>query len=159
MIKNLTLAITLFFTSTSVFTTASVFAVDSLITHQSQFSPKITADRFESIIKDKGFTVFARIDHQKNAEGVELSLPATEVIIFGNPKIGTQLMQCNQQVAIDLPQKVLITEDAHNKVWLSYNNPQYLKQRHDIKGCDAVLDKISTVLESLSKAATTQSKS
>ncbi|GGQ07427.1 DUF302 domain-containing protein [Shewanella litoralis] len=156
MIKNLSLAMTLFFTSTSVFTATSVFALDSLVTLQSQYSPKATADRFESIIKDKGFTVFARIDHQKNAEAVELSLPATEVIIFGNPKIGTQLMQCNQQVAIDLPQKVLITEDANNKVWLSYNNPQYLKQRHDIKGCDAVLDKVSHVLNTLAKAATTK---
>ena len=142
--------------ATVVKDSSPTLTVDGRVTLQSQYSPKATADRFESIIKDKGFTVFARIDHQKNAEAVELSLPATEVIIFGNPKIGTQLMQCNQKVAIDLPQKVLITEDANNKVWLSYNNPQYLKQRHDIKGCDAVLEKVSNVLNTLAKAATTK---
>jgi len=137
MIKNISLAVAVLFASTNV------YAVESLITVESHYSAKETADRFESIIKDKGFTVFARIDHQKNAAGVNLTLRPTEVIIFGNPNIGTQLMQCNQLVAIDLPQKVLVSEDADNKVWLSYNNPQYIKQRHSITGCDEVINKMS----------------
>ncbi|KVX03122.1 DUF302 domain-containing protein [Shewanella frigidimarina] len=151
MIKNISLAFVVLIASTQA------YAVESLISLESHYSAKETADRFESIIKDKGFTVFARIDHQKNAAGVDLTLTPTEVIIFGNPKIGTQLMLCNQMVAIDLPQKVLISEDADNKVWLSYNNPEYIKQRHNIAGCDKVISKISGVLSKLSMAATAKS--
>ncbi|WP_350433262.1 DUF302 domain-containing protein [Shewanella sp. H8] len=151
MIKNISLAFVVLIASTQA------YAVESLISLESHYSAKETADRFESIIKDKGFTVFARIDHQKNAAGVDLTLRPTEVIIFGNPKIGTQLMLCNQMVAIDLPQKVLISEDADNKVWLSYNNPEYIKQRHNIAGCDKVISKISGVLSKLSMAATAKS--
>lgn len=131
-------------------------AEESLITLESQFSAKETADRFESIIKVKGFTLFARIDHQKNAAGVNMKLRPTEVIIFGNPQAGTPLILCEQIVAIDLPQKVLITEDSNKRVWLSYNNPHYIKARHNIKGCDNVVNKISNVLSKLSRAATSK---
>lgn len=131
-------------------------AEESVITFKSHYSAKETADRFEAIIKNKNLTLFARIDHKKNAENVDLALKPTEVIIFGNPNVGTPLMQCSQQVAIDLPQKVLITQDADQNVWLSYNNPNYLKKRHNIKGCDEVLSKIARVLNNLSKAAITK---
>ncbi|MBB1317137.1 DUF302 domain-containing protein [Shewanella sp. SR43-4] len=150
MIKNISLALITLIASTHA------LALENLITVESHYSAKETADRFESIIKDKGFTVFARIDHQKNAAGVNLTLRPTEVIVFGNPNIGTQLMQCNQLAAIDLPQKALISEDADNKVWLSYNNPQYLKQRHNITGCDKVMNKIAAALNTLSIAATSK---
>jgi len=86
---------------------------------------------------------------------VGLELRATAVIVFGNPKIGTPLMQCAQKVVIDLPQKVFITEDSEKRVWLSYNNPEYLKERHNIVGCNKVINKISAVLNKLSIAATT----
>ena len=131
----------------------SVVASDGLVKYESHYSVKETADRFESIAKSKGLTLFVRIDHQANASGVGLELRPTEVIIFGNPKVGTPLMQCAQEVAIDLPQKVMVSEDANNKVWLSYNNPNYLMKRHEIKGCDEVINKISDVLSKLSKAA------
>ena len=84
---------------------------------------------------------------------MDLKLRPTEVIIFGNPNVGTLLMQCAQNVAIDLPQKVMVNEDENNKVWLTYNNPNYLMKRHDIKGCDEVIGKISGVLSKLSEAA------
>ncbi|MUK51544.1 DUF302 domain-containing protein [Aliivibrio fischeri] len=131
----------------------SVAASEDLVKYESHYSVKETADRFESIAKNKGLTLFSRIDHQKNARGVGLELRPTEVIIFGNPKVGTLLMQCSQDVAIDLPQKVLVSEDADNKVWLSYNNPSYLMKRHEIKGCDEVINKVSGILSKLSKAA------
>ena len=73
--------------------------------------------------------------------------------MFGNPKAGTPLMHCEQSIAIDLPQKILISEDADKKVWLSYNNPEYLKNRHNIKGCDTEISNISKALNSVSKAA------
>ncbi|MFS1477775.1 DUF302 domain-containing protein, partial [Vibrio lentus] len=95
---------------------------------------------------------FARVDHQKNAASVNLELRPTEVIIFGNPKVGTPLMQCAQDVAIDLPQKVMVSEDDNKKVWLTYNNPTYLMERHQIQGCDEVIKKISGVLSKLSEA-------
>jgi uncharacterized protein (DUF302 family) len=146
MNKSLLLGIVLFSTS------FSVAASDGLVKYESHYSVKETADRFENIAKSKGLTLFARVDHQKNASNVGLELRPTEVIIFGNPNVGTPLMQCAQEVAIDLPQKVLISEDSDKKVWLSYNNPNYLMKRHDIKGCDEVINKISGVLSNLSKA-------
>ena len=73
--------------------------------------------------------------------------------MFGNPKAGTPLMNCEQSVAIDLPQKILISEDADKKVWLSYNNPEYLKSRHNIKGCDTEIANIAKALDGVSKAA------
>ncbi|WP_305840196.1 DUF302 domain-containing protein [Photobacterium leiognathi] len=130
----------------------SVSANDGLVRYESHYSVKETADRFESTAKDKGFTLFARVDHQKNAENVGLDLRPTEVIVFGSPKVGTLLMQCAQSSAIDLPQKVLISKDEDNKVWLSYNNPDYLMKRHSIQNCSAVVEKISSVLNGLAKA-------
>jgi uncharacterized protein (DUF302 family) len=137
-------------------TSSFASATDSTISIESQYSAKETADRFVSIIKSKGLTLFARIDHQENATTVDLKLRATEVIIFGNPKIGTPLMQCSQEAAIDLPQKVLIRKGSDNKTWISYNNPEYLKNRHNIKGCDLIINKISKVLRSLSNAAASE---
>ncbi|PMM34464.1 DUF302 domain-containing protein [Vibrio lentus] len=130
----------------------SVAASDGLVKYESNYSVKETADRFEDIAKSKGLTLFARVDHQKNAASVNLELRSTEVIIFGNPKVGTPLMQCAQDVAIDLPQKVMVSEDDNKKVWLTYNNPTYLMERHQIQGCDEVIKKISGVLSKLSEA-------
>ncbi|MBT3147425.1 DUF302 domain-containing protein [Neptunomonas phycophila] len=150
MVKSLSLGVAL-----AVFS-LSASAEDSLVKYESIYSVKETADRFENIAKSKGLTVFTRINHQQNAANVGLELRPTEVIIFGNPKVGTPLMQCSQDVAIDLPQKVMITEDSNNKVWLSYNNPNYLVQRHSIEGCDEVIKKVSGVLGALSTAAVAQ---
>lgn len=134
-------------------TTTTINAEKGLVTLQSNHSVKDTADKLASILESKGMTVFARVDHQKNAAGVNLELRPTQVIMFGNPKAGTPLMQCEQSVAIDLPQKILISEDADDKVWLSYNNPDYLKTRHDIQGCDTAIDNISKALSGISQAA------
>ena len=134
-------------------TTTAINAEKGLVTMQSNHSVQDTADKLVSIIESKGMKVFARVDHQKNAQGVDLALRPTQVIMFGNPKAGTPLMNCEQTVAIDLPQKILISEDADKKVWLSYNNPEYLKTRHNIKGCDTVIDNISKALNAVSTAA------
>lgn len=123
-----------------------VFAADGLIAVKSTHSVSDTADKLESLLKDKGMTVFARIDHAKSAETAGLDLRPTQLVIFGNPKVGTPLMQCAQSVAIDLPQKALIWEDAEGQVWIGYNDPQYLKQRHEVEGCDEVIGKIEGAL-------------
>lgn len=147
MTKVITLIlVTLFFSN-------HVAATQSLISIESKFSVKETADRFESIVVKKGLTLFARINHHKNAASVNLTLRETEVILFGNPKVGTPLMQCAQEVAIDLPQKVMVWKDDQDKVWVSYNNPYYLKARHAMKGCSKTIYKISNVLKALSNLA------
>ncbi len=134
-------------------TMAAINAEKGLVTMQSNHSVQDTADKLAAIIESKGMKVFARVDHQKNAQGVDLTLRPTQVIMFGNPKAGTPLMNCEQSVAIDLPQKILINEDADKKVWLSYNSPEYLKDRHNVKGCDTQLANIAKALDGVSKAA------
>ncbi len=91
-----------------------------------------TIDRLESLVKSKGLTVFARIDFSGDAAKAGLSMPPTQMLIFGNPKAGTPLMLATPSVAIDLPLKALAWQDAEGKVWLSYNTPEYLKQRHGL---------------------------
>ena len=145
--KNIVTGIMIFLLS------VSVFGVEGMTTIESDYSVNETADRFIKVIEKKGLTLFTRINHQNNAQNAGLTLRATEVIIFGNPKIGTPLMHCAQSVAIDLPQKVLIHKDENNKVFVSYNNPEYIKSRHDIEGCDQIINKISNVLAKLTQAA------
>jgi uncharacterized protein (DUF302 family) len=89
-------------------------------------------DRLEIEIKSKGLTVFARIDHAEGAAAIGMSLRPTELIIFGNAKGGTPLMQANQTVGIDLPLKVLVYQDDDGKTWLAYNNPSWIAQRHGL---------------------------
>lgn len=134
----------------------SAIASEGLVSLESPYTVKKTADRFESIILAKGLSLFARIDHKENAESVNLAMPETELILFGNPKVGTPLMNCAPAVAIDLPQKVMIQKGNDNKVRISYNNPEYLQKRHDIQGCDQVISKIAAVLNKLSTAAISQ---
>jgi len=145
--KKLTLFILLF-------VTMPTFAHDHLISTESAFSVKETADRFEALIKEKGLTFFARIDHSANAKGVDLELNPTELILFGNPKVGTLLMQCKATVAIDLPQKALVWQSDEGKVMFAYNNPEHLKELHNMEGCDAVIQKISGLLSGLATATT-----
>lgn len=125
-----------------------------VITLESAHSVSDTTSKLESILKDKGMTVFARIDHAAGALKTGQSLRPTELLIFGNPKVGTPLMQCQQTIALDLPQKALIWEDAQGKTWLSYNDPKYLKNRHQLKSCEAVLEKVSKALETFATLAT-----
>lgn len=132
----------------------SVMAAEGMVTIKSNYSTEATADKLEAVLEEKGMTVMNRINHAEGAKKAGLELRSTEVVIFGNPKVGTPLMQCAQSVAIDLPQKALIWEDSERVVWLGYNDPEYLKQRHDIEGCDEVIEKVKGALENFAKAAT-----
>lgn len=133
-------------------TDASDDTTEALISTQSALSVEETADKLEAMMKEKGLTVFARINHAVNAEKVDLHLRPTELIIFGNPKVGTPLMQCSQTIAIDLPQKMLVWQDKEGKSWLSYNNPDALRERHNVEGCGETLAKVKKVLGGLSAA-------
>ena len=77
----------------------------------------------------------------------------SNLIIFGNPKVGSPLMKCQQTIALDLPQKALIWEDKNEKVWISYNSPKYLVERHNLKGCENIIAKVEKALAGISKAA------
>lgn len=132
----------------------SLMAAEGMVTVKSNHSTEATADKLEAVLEEKGMTVVNRINHAEGAKKAGLELRPTEVVIFGNPKVGTPLMQCAQTVAIDLPQKALIWEDSEGVVWLGYNNPEYLRQRHNIEGCDEVIEKVKGALESFAKAAT-----
>jgi uncharacterized protein (DUF302 family) len=107
-------------------------AENGLVTIASTHTVKETIDRLEAEVKAKGLTVFARIDHAAGAVAAALPLRPTELLIFGNAKGGTPLMQAAQTIGIDLPLKALAWEDATGKVWLSYNDPAWLAGRHDI---------------------------
>jgi uncharacterized protein (DUF302 family) len=137
-----------------VFFCSSAIADDGIVRVKSNHDVKVTADRLEQVLNAKGMTVFIRIDHAAGAEKVGKKLRPTELVIFGNPKIGTPLMQCAQSIGMDLPQKALISEDESGQVWFFYNDPMYLAKRHDVKGCDEVLKKVSNALAKFSAKAT-----
>jgi uncharacterized protein (DUF302 family) len=105
-----------------------------LITYPSSYDPVRTADRLVSVVTERGMTVLARIDHAQAAAGVGLDLRPTQVLIFGNPKAGTPLMQAVQTTGIDLPLKALVWQDEAGKTWLSYNDPSWLAERHGLPG-------------------------
>jgi uncharacterized protein (DUF302 family) len=98
----------------------------------SPYSVPETLQRIESLLQEKGLAIFCRIDHSGEAEKVGLKMHPTQLIIFGSPKGGTPVMVASPTMAIDLPLKALVWEDAGGKVWLSHNSPEYLQQRHNV---------------------------
>lgn len=107
-------------------------ASKSIVNKASHHSVEETVDRLISILQSKGITLFAVIDHSGEAEKVGLKMPATKLLIFGNPKAGTPLMLAAPTIAIDLPLKILVWEDVGRTVWLSYNSADYLQNRHGL---------------------------
>ena len=127
---------------------------NGLTTIPSAFGAKETMDRLESAITAKGLTVFARIDHAAGAAAVDMPLRPTEVLVFGNAKGGTPLMEANQSVGIDLPLKALVYQDADGKVWLAYNDPSWIAQRHGLGAAvGANVDGLAKALEVLATQA------
>jgi len=106
---------------------------EGIVKIPSHHSVDQTVDKLKTILQSKGVTLFALVDHSGEAEKVGLKMPPTKLLIFGNPKGGTPLMLVSPSVAIDLPLKILVAEDSQGKVWISYNSPEYLKERHDLR--------------------------
>ena len=127
-------------------------AADGLIDIPSAHKAKATMDRLESLVKERGLNVFARIDHAAGASQVGKTLRPTELLIFGNPQGGTPFMECAQTVGIDLPLKALVWVDSNGKTWLSYNDPAYLGQRHGVPTCPSV-EGLRKALAGLAQAA------
>ena len=135
-----------------VFTASWATAADGVIAVKSPYEAKETMNRFEDIAKQRGLTVFARIDHAAGAAKVGKALRPTEVLIFGNPQGGTPLMECAQSAGIDLPLKALVWEDEAKQVWLGYNDAAYLAKRHGAAACPAV-EALGKALSGLATAA------
>jgi len=116
----------------------AVHAADGLVTAPSTMSVADTMDKFEKIVSGKGMKIFSRVNHTAGAKSIGQELRPTQLLIFGNPKGGTPLMNCSQSFAIDLPLKALVWEDAKGKVWLGVNDMDMLAKRHNATDCPAV---------------------
>lgn len=125
-----------------------------LITKKSNQSFDETYSKLVDVIENNpNLKIIAQLDHQANAASVGLTLNPTKIIMFGNPKLGTPLMQSTQSTGLDLPQKILVSQDDDGIVKILYNDPQYLQKRHGIEQKDEVLTKISGALDKITSAA------
>jgi uncharacterized protein (DUF302 family) len=130
-------------------------AADGLITIESRYGPEETMNRFEAEVRARGLTVFAHIDHAAGAAAVGLPLRPTDLLIFGNAKVGTPLMQATQTMGIDLPLKALVWQDTSGTAWLSYNDPGFLVHRHGVDGAhETEVGAMAAALNAIARKAT-----
>ncbi len=122
-----------------------------IIDRRSHYSVEQTVERLKGLLQSRGIKLFALVDHSGEAEKAGMQMLPTKLLIFGNPVAGTPLMVAAPSVAIDLPLKILIREDGHGKVWVSYNSPDYLKERHGLTA--ELLQNIAVVETLAAKAA------
>jgi len=128
-------------------------AAPGLVVLESSVDVAETLDRIEATLEENGLVVVARVDHAANAAGVGEELRPTQLLIFGNPALGTTLLQSTQTIGIDLPQKFLAWEDATGQVYLAYNDPAYLAERHAIGEQDETIEQVSDALAMLARGA------
>ena len=147
-----TLAVSLSLFSLGALAAGAADTTLGLVVLKSPHSAKATMDKLEQVVKSKNLNVFARIDHAAGAAKVDKTLRPTEVLIFGNPQGGTPFMECAQTVGIDLPLKALVWQDAAGQVWLGYNDPAFIAQRHGVPDCPSVKP-LRNALAAISQAA------
>jgi uncharacterized protein (DUF302 family) len=151
-LRTLAVAVTLFLAST-----VSASAVDGLITKPSAYPATETLERLEAALKERGFIIFTRLDHAAAAESVGIKMPKSTVLVFGNPRLGTPVFIKHPTLAIDLPLKALVWEDASGKVSLSYNSAQYLLVtiygRHGAPTNPEAMTRIESLLTAATDAA------
>ena len=129
-------------------------AAEGLTTIKSHFGPKDTMNRLEAEVKARGLTVFAHIPHAAGAAAAGVPLRPNDLLIFGNAKVGTPLMQSAPTIGIDLPLKVLVWQDAEGSTWLSYNDPAWLARRHELgSDAEATVKTLAGVLAAVTAAA------
>ncbi|MGF1683875.1 DUF302 domain-containing protein [Photobacterium minamisatsumaniensis] len=151
-----TCIVALLFFSFPLLSSTNPADVEGLEMVSSPYTVSQTAENLVTVLEQNNMQVFSRINHSQAAKDVGIALRPTELVIFGNPEVGSKLMQCQQSMGIDLPLKALIIEDEDGKVWLSYNAPSYLEKRHKLVGCNALGEKIATSLAKFSALATKQ---
>ncbi len=127
--------------------------VSGLITKKSPYSVGVTIDRLENALRKKGITIVTRWSHHDKAKGVGISLRPTELLLFGNPKLGSHMFTSRQTAGIDLPMKALAWEDEKGQVWLGYNNPQYIADRHGINDRSETVKKMQGALDKMTDLA------
>ncbi len=127
---------------------------DGIVSLISNYSARETMERLLAALPARNMTVFARVDHAANAVAAGMPLRPTDLVMFGNPKGGTVLMQDQQRAGIDLPLKALVWEDADGKVWVSYNDPAWIARRHSL-GNTAAVQAMNTALKAIAHEATT----
>ncbi|MCW9024243.1 MAG: DUF302 domain-containing protein [Gammaproteobacteria bacterium] len=150
--KYLLLVVALLFSSHGA--SASTGAQDNgLINKKSPHSVGQTLDRLEALLNKKGITIVTRWKHHDGAKKAGIPLRATELLIFGNPKLGSHFFTSNQLAGIDLPMKALAWEDAEGQVWLSYNDPAFIAKRHQIQDRAEIVSKMTNALDKLTNAA------
>lgn len=132
---------------------AAAPAAADVVKLQSPHSASDTMDRFEAIVKQRGLTVFARIDHAAGARKADMTLRPTELLIFGNPKTGTPLMQASQTMGLALPMKVLVWQDAEAKVWIGYEAPADAAAERGVPRDHPVLGQVTQALKGLAAEA------
>ncbi len=141
---------------TALLFSAPLYAGSDFITKKSSNSVAVSMDRLENALKLKGVGIVARVDHAAAAQKADLKLRPTQVLIFGNPKLGTPLMHSNQQIGLDLPLKVLAWEDAKGQAWLTYEKPDEMGERHGVKEPAEILKKMAGVLDAVTTEAATK---
>lgn len=132
---------------------SSAVANDQIQTIESKYSVKESLDRLSAILTKKGIRVMARVNHAAGAKAAGMKLPPTELLIFGNPKLGTPLMQTNRMIGLDLPMKVLAWQDKAGKVHLAYTTPAALQARHAVAGRDKIFATMTKALAGLTGKA------
>lgn len=125
-----------------------------LINKKSQHSVKVTLDRLENVLRKKGITIVTRWSHDAGAKKAGIPLRPTELLLFGNPKLGSHFFTSNQTAGIDLPMKALAWKDKKGQVWLSYNDPTYIANRHGVNDRPKIVNKMTGALNKLTNVAT-----
>ncbi|WP_018871901.1 DUF302 domain-containing protein [Thioalkalivibrio sp. ALJ16] len=137
-------------------TPALASEVPGLITKASPHTAAETLDRLEAALQANGVGIALRWDHAEKAAGVDIDLEPTELLLFGNPALGSHLFTSEQTAGIDLPMKAIAWTDAEGQTWLGYNDPQYLVERHGIEDREDIVRKMGNALDNLSAAAVSE---
>lgn len=136
----------------SIFLLTSLLFANDLKEVKSTLSVEQASTKLQKILQSKKVKIFAIFDHSKEAKNVNLALNETKVIVFGNPKVGTKLMQCEAKIALELPLKMLIYKNDKNETIVSYKSLKDISRKYDIKSCGKIVDKLSNIQEKLQKA-------
>ncbi|MEO0346605.1 MAG: DUF302 domain-containing protein [Pseudomonadota bacterium] len=127
---------------------------DGLRTVPSAYDVPTTVKRLEAALTKRGMTIFNTIDHAAGAARVDQSLRPTVLVVFGNPRVGSRLMNCEQRVGIDLPMKALVYQDANGDTYLAYNPGSWIAERHGLGACSGVVQNVNNALAAFANAAT-----
>lgn len=125
----------------------------ALVEVRSRFTVAETLSRLENVVAARGLTLFARVDHARNAAGAGLVLPPAVLLVVGNAAVGTRVMQCDPRVAVELPLRLLVREDPAGAVWVGYADPRPLADRYRLADCTAVLERMAAALDGIAREA------